>query len=207
MSNHSVFIGEKMDLAKTDKRSAIIKAALELIAEHGFHGSPTSMIADRANVGMGTIYRYFVDKDKLIIEVHREVETKLLELLNLEYPNHRTIKERFVYFCSSLLRYMVDNPIEFKFLEQFYNSPFGVALRRDRIFTESTENDGLCLPKILFEQGKAQQIIKDLPLVVLFALVFGSIIAVARDHILGFVNLDDNLIDKTVEACWDAVKQ
>src|SRR6266498_5864261 len=191
-----------MDLSKTDKRSAIIKAALELIAEHGFHGSPTALIAGRANVGIGTIYRYFADKDKLINEVHREVETKLFELLSLEYPNNRSIMERFFYFCRSLLKYLIENPIEFKFLEQYYNSPYGVALRRDRIFTESTEHDEMCIPKVIFDQGKAQQVIKDLPLVVLFALTFGSLIAVARDHILGFIDLDDNLIDKTAAACW-----
>jgi len=30
---------------------------------------------------------------------------------------------------------------------------------------------------------------------------------VARDHILGFITLDNTLIARTVEACWDAVKR
>jgi len=30
---------------------------------------------------------------------------------------------------------------------------------------------------------------------------------VARDHILGFVCLDEVLIIKTIEACWDTVKR
>jgi hypothetical protein len=33
-----------------------------------------------------------------------------------------------------------------------------------------------------------------LPLVILFALAFGPLLAVARDHILGFISLDDALI-------------
>jgi len=37
-------------------------AALELIAEHGFHGVPAASIADQAGVGVGTIYRYFENK-------------------------------------------------------------------------------------------------------------------------------------------------
>jgi AcrR family transcriptional regulator len=55
-----------MTSEKTDKRAALLEAALELFAENGFHGAPTSLIAERAGVGVGTIYRYFKDKDELI---------------------------------------------------------------------------------------------------------------------------------------------
>jgi hypothetical protein len=46
-----------------------------------------------------------------------------------------------------------------------------------------------------------------MPLVILFALFFGPVLSVARDHILGFVELDEALIHQTIEACWDAVKR
>ena len=42
-------------MTTVDKRKQIIRTALELIAEHGFHGAPMAMIADRAGVGAGTI--------------------------------------------------------------------------------------------------------------------------------------------------------
>lgn len=37
----------------------IIDAALEVIAENGYHASQVSKIAKRANVADGTIYLYF----------------------------------------------------------------------------------------------------------------------------------------------------
>jgi AcrR family transcriptional regulator len=43
-------------MAKSERRYEIIGAALELIAEHGFHGAPMAMIAERARVAAGTIY-------------------------------------------------------------------------------------------------------------------------------------------------------
>jgi len=46
-----------------------------------------------------------------------------------------------------------------------------------------------------------------LPDVVLFALAFGPMITLTRDHILGFIELDDQLIEKTITACWDGIKQ
>lgn len=59
----------------------------------------------------------------------------------------------------------------------------------------------------LLEEGVARQIVKDLPLVVLFALAFGPLLAVARDHILGFVALNEVLLVQTVQACWDGIKR
>jgi AcrR family transcriptional regulator len=61
-------------MKNSDKRAEIIRAALELIAEHGFHGAPMAMIAEKAGVAAGTIYRYFESKDILITELHRELE-------------------------------------------------------------------------------------------------------------------------------------
>ena len=66
-----------MKNTQCDKRLAILEAALELIAEYGFHGAPMAMVADRAGVGAGTIYRYFDNKDLLIAELYRDLEQKL----------------------------------------------------------------------------------------------------------------------------------
>ncbi|MGQ9745730.1 MAG: hypothetical protein ACUVQV_07070 [Dissulfurimicrobium sp.] len=44
-------------------------------------------------------------------------------------------------------------------------------------------------------------------MVVLFALAFGPLFAVVRDHILGFIEMNDALIMQTVQACWDGVKR
>jgi AcrR family transcriptional regulator len=190
-----------------DKRSAILRAAMELIAENGFHGAPTAMIATRAGVGTGTIYRYFADKDVLIREVHRELEERMNPILMVHNPAERSLKERFDHFYIGLMRFLLDNPMEFKFLEQFYDSPYGIAMRRDKIFNQNASEQRCDTVKSLFEEGVASGVIKDLPLAILFALFFGPLIAVARDHTLGFVELDDELIRKTAEAGWDAMRR
>ena len=42
---------------------------------------------------------------------------------------------------------------------------------------------------------------------ILFALAFGPLKAIARDHILGFVTLDDAMINRVMEACWDGIRR
>ena len=190
----------------TDRRSAILKAAMELIAENGFHGAPTAMIAARAGVGTGTIYRYFADKDVLIREVQRELEERMNPILMVRDAADRSLKERFHHFFFGLMRFLLDNPLEFKFLEQFYNSPYGVAMRRDKILNQKAGEQRCDTVKSLFEQGIAEGVIKDLPLAILFALFFGTLASVVRDHTLGFVELNDDLIRRTAEASWDAIR-
>jgi AcrR family transcriptional regulator len=191
-------------MTKPDKREEIVCAALELIAEHGFHGAPMAMIAERAGVGAGTIYRYFDNKDELINQLYREVEKKMVDDLLVGYPMEKTIRERFLHLGTVLLGYFISHPLEFRYLEQFHNSPYGVEYRRDRILGKKEELD---IFRDLFEEGVSNRVMKDLPLVILFALSFGPLLAVARDHILGFITLDDELIARTGEACWDGVKQ
>jgi AcrR family transcriptional regulator len=191
-------------MPKPDKREEIVRAALELIAENGFHGAPMAMIAERANVGAGTIYRYFENKDVLITELYWDIEKSIKATLQEGYSVEKPFRDRFLHLGTELLHYFISNPLVFRYLEQFHNSPYGVAYRRDKILGRSDSDCDIF--KELFEQGLTQQILKELPLMILFALFFGPVLAVARDHILGFVELDETLIHQTIEACWDAVK-
>lgn len=191
-------------MTKPNKRDEIVRSALELIAEHGFHGAPMVMVAERAGVGAGTIYRYFENKEVLIIELYQELEAKLYPFLLDGYIVEAPLRMRFLHLGTGLLRYFIENPLHFRYLEQFHNSPYGVAVRRDKLLGKA---GGCDVFRELFEQGAAQQVVKDFPLVILFDLAFGPLLAVARDHILGFVQLDDTIIERTIEACWDAVKR
>jgi AcrR family transcriptional regulator len=191
-------------MKSSDKRDEIMKAALELIAEHGFHGAPMAMIAEKAGVAAGTIYRCFESKDILITELHRELEEKISATLLEGYPVERPLRERFLYLIRELLRYFIAHPLHFRYMEQYFNSPYGISLHRDRLLGKSGNQD---IVMEIFREGSSQQILKDLPLVVLFSLAFGPLISLIRDHTLGFICLEETLIQKISEACWDGIKR
>ena len=196
-----------MTATATDKRARILEAATRLIAQNGFHGSPTAMIAAEAGVGAGTLYRYFVDKDALITEIHQEIEACLHQHLQTNYPLGASIRQRLDHYFIGLMRFFIDHPLEFKFLGQFYDSPYGVELRRDKILSKPAGDSGCETIRGLFEQGMSEGIVKDLPLVLLFALFIGSLTSAVRDHILGFIDLDDGLKHRLADAFWDAIKR
>ncbi len=206
MNVHSYIYRRTMIMKTSDKRDNIMQAAMDLIVEHGFHGAPMAMIAEKAGVAAGTIYRYFESKDALIMELYRELEVKLTARLLEGYSTELSIREQFIHLGTALLRYFIEHPLQFRYIEQYHDSPYGVSLRRDRLMGKNDRGD-VNLFKDLLEQGIARQMLKDVPLIVIFALAFAPLMFLTRDHILGFVNMDEALIKKTTEACWDAIKR
>jgi AcrR family transcriptional regulator len=186
-----------------EKREAVMQAALELVGERGFHGSPMALIADRAGVAAGTIYRFFDSKDALITAIHAWLEGQIVAAVIQGYPGGQPARERFLHVGRKVVEYSIASPLQFRFLEQFHNSPYGVAHKREKVFGKKEGN----IIGELFEEARRERIIKDLPQPILFALTFGPLIDVCRDHILEFIRLDDLLIERTVAACWDAVRR
>ena len=187
---------------KEEKRSAVIHAALDLVAEHGFHGAPMSAVAERADVAAGTIYRYFENKDALILETFRFLGDLLQKVVLKGYPEGGSVRERYLHVGATLMRHLGGSPRELRFLEQFQNSPYGANRRRELMLGTGDKS----MVRDLFEEGRREGIVKDLPIPVLYALAFGPLIQICRDAAFGFLTLDDRLLDDSVEACWDAVR-
>ena len=188
---------------ESDKRERILQAALTLIAERGFHATPMAMIAEEAGVAAGTIYRYFESKDLLITELHNYLSGKMRAALLEGYEPAKPIQERFSHLCSTFVGDIIKHPLEFGFMEQYFNSPFGVSLRRDKILGKATELNPFL---DLVQEGISRGILKDLPFYVMAAFIFTPLVSLVRDHNLGLIKLDQDIIQKSIEACWDSLK-
>jgi AcrR family transcriptional regulator len=190
-------------MGTNDKRCAIIRATLDLVAEHGFHGAPMALVAERAEVAAGSIYRYFENKDALINEIYLYLMERFFTAVMEHYPEGDSVRNRFLHIGKGLVYYCMDAPLEFRFLEQFHNSPYGVASRREKFFGKKDKD----IVTELFTEALESGIVKELPLPVLFALSFGPLRDICRDHILHFIEMDDTLITRCVEACWEALRR
>jgi AcrR family transcriptional regulator len=191
-------------MTRHTKREDIIQAAMDLIAEQGFHGAPMSMIAQKADVGVGTIYRYFENRDILIKAVYQEIEERLVAFLSRDYPYDQSVRACFFHIVRGLTTYFILNPMEFKYLEQFHHSPFGEAQRRNRIFKAEGQPD---IFMELYERGRSHQDIKNLTPTVFFNLALAPISWSLRDHILEIIHIDDALAQMLAESCWNSIKK
>jgi TetR/AcrR family transcriptional regulator, repressor of fatR-cypB operon len=187
---------------KSEIPTKIMLATMELIAENGFQGAPTTMIVKRAGVGMGSIYRHFKNKDGLISAIHIMLRDRLNNLVSEFNLQQTSVRNGFIHNFCILCHYLLKHPLEFKFLNQFYNSPFGVAYRQK---VRVTDEWGIITEP--FEYGIAQGEIKDLPFELLCAIVFGPMEFALRSHDAGLIKLDKGLIDELAEACWSSLRR
>lgn len=64
---------------KEKKRVAMFKATRELLLSEGYDKTTMEAIAERAEVGVATVYKYFGTKDELVMELVRGDMVKMLE--------------------------------------------------------------------------------------------------------------------------------
>jgi len=105
------------------KKEQILKAALQLLAVRGLHAITFADIAKEANVGIGTIYRYFSGKEDLIIQVWIEQKKREAEYVFKGYKINGTIRQRFNFLCGRVITYLSERPLEFQFSYHFASSP------------------------------------------------------------------------------------
>ncbi|MBI5416899.1 TetR/AcrR family transcriptional regulator [Candidatus Poribacteria bacterium] len=70
-------MGEILEEKKEQKRKAILKAALNIFSRKGYHNTVIDDIAIQADIGKGTIYRYYKNKQSLFLAI---IESNLDEI-------------------------------------------------------------------------------------------------------------------------------
>jgi AcrR family transcriptional regulator len=92
------------------RRSRVIDAALELAAEGGYDAVQMRDVAARAQVALGTIYRYFSSKDHLLAACQVDLWKSQSERTILRPPDGKTPADRVVTFLSRQMRGVSSEP-------------------------------------------------------------------------------------------------
>jgi len=162
-----------------------------------------TLLAKKADVGMGTIYRYFKNKEEVINELYKELKGEINSAIRQNLSSKETpVREQFISIFGSLLRFYIQHPQKFRFLEQYSYSPFISCSTRKEV-------SSVCIEPLIsfFEYGMKCQVIKDLPTELIFAMASGPVICLAKMHLAGEINLDDEMIRSAIETSWDALKK
>ncbi|KJY84386.1 TetR family transcriptional regulator [Vibrio galatheae] len=183
-----------------DKRQQIIDAAEKLIAESGFQGFSMHKLAKEAGVAAGTIYRYFSDKEDLLLQVRLAVVQRSAEVVQAGVEDSMTLKQRFRKMWLNIFDLSGSNIGNLKNRAQYDSLPCAQS-------HETKEIERKMFSKVdqLFTEGREQGIFKPLDNPVLAALSLEVSVALARKQSLGYYHLDQDAIDAAIEASWDAI--
>ncbi|HEX9713791.1 MAG TPA: TetR family transcriptional regulator [Actinomycetota bacterium] len=92
--------GGAMQVPKTDRQQArharVIEATLELAAEGGYEAVQMRDVAARADVALGTLYRYFSSKNHLMVAALAERTAELQQRIATRPPRGATPADRVI---------------------------------------------------------------------------------------------------------------
>jgi AcrR family transcriptional regulator len=92
-----------------DVRRRLLRAAGELIGEHGFTGLRVEEIAERAELSVGTFYLYFEGKDDLFAQLVVAVTEMLRRQIQAVYAGEGTVAQRLERALDTYLDYVERN--------------------------------------------------------------------------------------------------
>ncbi len=183
-------------LATTPKRDAILDAALELFEEHTYAGCAMPLVAARAGVGAGTIYRYFHSKEALVNALYQQWKAAMGEYLFAAADPEAEPRAAFGHLWRQLLVFAADHPKALAFLETHKHAPYLDADSRSA--AAAVDATAAALAVHLQSTGA----VRAAPPEELIALVFGAFVGLTKAIAAGALIFDDALITRTEHAVW-----
>ena len=161
----------------SSKREQIILATRDLVFEQGLQDVAMSQIAQRAQVGMGTIYNYFPSKEDLVFCLFSEIKANMSLHVLEGYDATQPVVDRVLYLLNSLVRYSIQHPREFLLTNQLAQIPF----IQERAKSEKVPALVVAFNQVMID-AQQQHLLKAMPLDVMSVLLLGTTNALVEAH-------------------------
>jgi AcrR family transcriptional regulator len=198
-SSRAIDSGDKR-AAASDKREAIMNAALDLFVQRGFHGTAVPEIAAAAGVGAGTIYRYFEHKEALVNALYRQEKQRFAQVVLDDFPQGSTARELFRTMWNRMAQFAVANPKPFIFLELHHHAEYLDAE------SQALEQRMLALFTQVVTAAQARGELKAGPPRLLMGIVMGAFVGVIRSCVEVSASLADADWTLAERCIWEAIR-
>mgnify|MGYP001448815542 CR=1 FL=1 len=99
-----------MGIKDRPKYKQIIEAAVDVIADNGFHQAQVSKIAKHAGVADGTIYIYFENKEDILISIFQEKMGEFISKIKEEIQGIEAPEEKLATLVNMHFSQLAANP-------------------------------------------------------------------------------------------------
>ncbi len=184
-----------------DKTERILNAALALIIERGLERTPMSKIADRAEVGMGTVYKYFKNKEDIINGIYVKIKEEEAAFVFVNNSYNSNVEQIFNDYYSRMIDYFLSNPLKFNFISQYAFSPIIKAEVQKTAMSKFHHFDKL------YEKGLEENIFKTIQAEHLTFFVFSAIAYWIKAANELQIEIDESYKNVLLQMAWDAIKR
>lgn len=185
-----------------DKQKQILATALRLFVTYGFHGTPTSKIAEEAAIANGTLFHYYKTKDELVLALYNDIKNELaISLSSITYESDFVMpKFRSVFIHT--IKWALHNKDKFYYLQQFYLSP-----HRNKIQAETVRQQDILLTSLIAE-GVRKKLLKQLAPELMFTLFNSQVFGIYQYLVSIRLTSEEQerIIDQAYEMTWELFK-
>ena len=104
-------------MAKRNRREEIMQAAEELFTSRRFHEITLDDVAGKAEVGKGTVYRYFTDKDDLFFQTAMQGFDELCDLLERAGSGRGPFRKDLLSACKQISEFFHKRRLLFQMMQ------------------------------------------------------------------------------------------
>lgn len=181
-------------------RRRLIAAALELFTTVGFRATTTPMLAERAGIAEGTIYRHFRGKDELLNAAYRQVQERATAIVKeIEADRTLPVRDRLLGIARRMLEEAARDGAAMRMLLQ---------TRDERHLDEPSRESGRQFRAGLQQvmaSGKSDGVVRAGP-AELWAAVWLAIVTFAVERVVaGEWTPEHPQAALALEAAWDAI--
>ncbi|MCF7955228.1 MAG: TetR/AcrR family transcriptional regulator [Phycisphaerae bacterium] len=99
-------------------RRKLKRAALNVFSDKGVEATTVEDITQKADLGKGTLYRHFTDKDEMVITLIEDAIENLISRLRLYSAENASLEDVLEHFLSAHYAFFTENCEEFILLFQ-----------------------------------------------------------------------------------------
>ncbi len=99
-------------------RKKLKEAALDVFSEKSVDAATVEEITEKADLGKGTLYQHFEDKEEIVITLVEEAVEHLIEILRAYTSEPRTLEEMLEHLLNAHYEFSVEAKEEFMLLFQ-----------------------------------------------------------------------------------------
>jgi len=172
----------RLDEAHSRRSDEILSAAVELFAKQGFAATEVQQIADRAGVGKGTVYRHFVNKEKLFLAAADLGLRQLKDAINHIADPQAVPLDRLRGGVVAFLKFFREHP---EFVELMIQERAHFRDRESPTFFGRKDDEMTCRWRDDFTDLIAGRVLRPLPVEHLMDFIEQSLFGAVLVHFLG----------------------
>jgi len=181
-----------------DLKQRIDVAALHLFAERGADATPVPMIAERAGVAVGSLYRYYANKEELVARLYAENYARLAQELDSAQAGEASTQ----YKIAAMVRFICGY-----FDREWDLARFLLLEQHVRLKSYAGAANPVDIVRDVLAEGMRRGEVRPLDGMVATALVMGPVIQAATFRTYRRLNVPlSDAADEIVQGIWAAVE-